>query len=128
MYYTKEVTANVSTRYTAPSSKYSKPNGIERTYILNIPSCEEEYLDHLNGKKYWHFNETATPTATTTTFWYKAKDLGLGYSNGISEYYSIRVTFKATEEPQEGELEVFTPHLKKNCHTDPKAVGILVNL
>ena len=100
-----------------------RPNGRkvrdrEQTiYIRNIPSCEEEFLEHLNDGKHHYSYEDATPTKVTTTFVYR-KD----------KYTVYRITFVETDTPYDGEIYFSEPHTQAHSYYDPKEVKTLINL
>ena len=86
-------------------------------HITNIPSCEEEFLEHLNDGKYHHSYEEATPTKVTTTFVYHP-----------DKYSIICITFVETDKPYDGEIRFSEPHTQARSYFDPKEVKTLINL
>lgn len=85
-------------------------------HIRNIPSCEEEFLEHLNDGKHHYSHEEATPTKVTTTFVYQ------------SGYDIIRIEFIETDDPYDGEIRFSEPNTKAHSYFDPKEVKNLINL
>lgn len=113
--YIKNIEAKAHVIHVRPCGRKEKGR-LQPIHISNIPSCEEEFLEHLNDGKHYYSHEEATPAEVTTTFIYKG------------EYMIICITFIETNKPYNGEILFSQPHTQALGYFDPRDVKKLINL